>query len=55
MHCNKQSLYSMTSSARVRNCDAERFDGLEVDHQLELRGLLNWKIAGLARCAGLMI
>jgi hypothetical protein len=31
----------------LRHRDAERLGGLEIDHQLEFRGLLNRKIAGL--------
>ena len=33
--------------ARGRDLEAERLGGLEVDNQLELRGLLDWKVAGL--------
>jgi hypothetical protein len=32
---------------RLGDHEAERFGGLEVDDQLELGGLLNWKIRGL--------
>ena len=31
----------------LRDCESERFGGLEVDHQLEFRGLLNGEIGGL--------
>src|SRR5215467_12429323 len=32
---------------RLRNGEPEDLRGLEVDHQLELRGLLDWKVTGL--------
>src|SRR6267142_5391789 len=32
---------------RRRDCQPERLGGLEVDHQLELRGLLDGQVAGL--------
>ena len=32
---------------RWRNCQAERLRGLEIDHQLEFGGRLDWKFAGL--------
>ncbi len=32
---------------RLRNRQAERFGGLEVDHKLELGGLLNGEVGGL--------
>src|SRR5215467_14840004 len=35
------------SQQRRRNCQAEGLGSLEVDHQLELRGLLNRKVTGL--------
>ena len=39
----------MTSSARSRNdCQPERLRGLEIDDQLELRGLLTGKSRGFA-------
>src|SRR5262249_28327262 len=32
---------------RLRNRQAQRLGGLEIDHQLELGGLLDWEISGL--------
>ena len=36
-----------THEQRHRHVEAERFGGLEVDDQLELRRLLDWQIGGL--------
>ena len=51
MQCSNEHLYSITSSARGeqrwRHIKAERLRGLEVDDNLEFRGLLDRNIGAL--------
>ena len=50
MHRNKVVLFDQLVGAgkqRRRHFDAERFGGLQVDHQIVFRGYLNRKVGGL--------
>src|SRR5215468_8272620 len=50
MHCSNRasSLDHLVSAQQKRgwHCDAKRFGGPEIDHQLEFGGLHHWQVGG---------